>query len=196
MGDKHGIRLSEKDFGCINQRMRLLSLFLRRSCKQWSLWRESQVKLMKTTLVTIKQCSNPAEAAFFASYLEDNGVHTVNSAENMGAWTGRYSLLTRGPVLRVHVRDMKKARALLANPPKPLEEDMELAYSPATPEFVSGESLTKCPLCGAENIVAVSGNNALVWLLSLLSFGLYEPAANPMWVCRNCDWDSHRRMGE
>lgn len=127
MGDKHGIRLSEKDFGCINQRMRLLSLFLRRLCKQWSLWRESQVKLMKTTLVTVKQCSNPAEAAFFASYLEDNGVHTVNSAEN---------------------------------------------------------------------IVAVSGNNALVWLLSLLSFGLYEPAADPMWVCRNCDWDSHRRMGE
>lgn len=151
---------------------------------------------MKTNLVTIKQCSNPAEAAFFASYLEDNGVHAVNSVENMGAWTGRYSLLARGPVLRVNVKDVKKARALLANPPKPLEEDMEFTHDPVAVDFVSGESLAKCPLCGSENIVAVSGNNALVWLLSLLSFGFYEPAADPMWVCRDCDWDSRRRMGE
>lgn len=148
---------------------------------------------MKTNLVTVKQCSNPAEAAFFASYLEDNGVHAVNSAENMGAWTGRYSLLARGPVLRVHVRDVKKARALLANPPKPLEEDMDLNYTPVTVDYVAGEPLTKCPLCGSQNIVAVSGNNALVWFMSLLSFGFYEPAADPMWVCRDCDWDSRRR---
>jgi hypothetical protein len=149
---------------------------------------------MKTNLITVKQCSNPAEAAFFASYLEENGIHAVNSMETMGAWTGRYSLLSRGPVLRVHVRDIKKARALLANLPKPLEEDIEFTYDPVEVDFVPGDPLKKCPLCGSENIVAVSGNNSLVWLLSLLSFGFYEPAADPMWVCRDCDWDSRRRM--
>lgn len=151
---------------------------------------------MKTNLITVKQCSNPAEAAFFASYLEENGIHAVNSLETMGAWTGRYSLLSRGPVLRVHARDIKKARALLANPPKPLDEELEFNCNPVDPDFVPGQSLTQCPLCGSENIIAMSGNNALVWFLSLLSFGWYEPTADPMWVCRDCDWDSRRRTGK
>jgi hypothetical protein len=104
---------------------------------------KSEKKTMKTNLITVKQCSNPAEAAFFASYLEENGIHAVNSMETMGAWTGRYSLLSHGPALRVHVRDIKKARVLLASPPKPLEEDIEFTYDPVEVDFVSGESTYK-----------------------------------------------------
>lgn len=110
---------------------------------------------MNPKLVTIKQCGNPAEAAFFASYLAENGIHAINSAETMGAWTGRYSLLSRGPVLRVETKDVSKARRLLQNPPIPLDEDMESTYIPAVPHYTPGETLTQCPLCGSENIVAL-----------------------------------------
>jgi len=149
---------------------------------------------MNPKLITIKQCSDPAEAAFFANYLEENGIHAMNSAETMGAWTGRYSLLARGPVLRVQTKDAAKARRLLQNPPAPLDEDMEVTYTPVVPDYKPGATLTQCPLCGSENIVALSGNNVLVWFMSLLSFGVYEPAADPMWVCRDCDWDSKRKI--
>ena len=148
---------------------------------------------MNPKLITIKQCDNPAEAAFFASYLEENGVHAVNTAETMGAWTGRYSLLSRGPLLRVETKDSAKARRLLQNPPAPLEADIEADFTPSMPAYTPGGILTQCPLCGSGNIAALSGNTALIWFLSLIFFGVYEPTTDPMWVCRDCDWDSKRK---
>lgn len=147
---------------------------------------------MQVKLVTIKQCSDPAEAAFFANYLEDNGIHVENSVEKMGAWTGRYSMLAKGPVLRVYPKDAVKARKLLQNPPKAIDEDFEFHLDAPQTDWTPGEELHACPQCGSVNIVSVPGNLLVGWLFSILTFGIAKPYGTPMWICRDCDWDSKR----
>lgn len=145
---------------------------------------------MQAKLVTVKQCSDPAEAAFFANYLEENGIHVENSMEKMGAWSGRYSMLARGPVLRVYPKDAPKARQLLQNPPPPIEEDYEFQTDVPKTDWVPGEQPQACPRCGSGNIVSVPGNLLWGWLVSMLTFGIAKPFGVPMWICRDCDWDS------
>jgi len=147
-------------------------------------------------LVTIKQCSDPAEAAFFADYLEQSGIHVENSVEKMGAWTGRYSMLSRGPVLRVYPKDAAKARELLKNPPPPVDEDFGLQLEVPEQNWKPGEALHACPTCGSANIVSVPGNLLIGWLFYVLTLGIVKPFGEPMWICRDCDWDSRRAARE
>ncbi|HDP35847.1 MAG TPA: hypothetical protein ENN29_12150 [Candidatus Hydrogenedentes bacterium] len=148
---------------------------------------------MKEQLTTIKQCSDLAEAAFLASYLEEHGIPVTNSAEKMGAWTGRYSLLARGPVLRVHPRDAVKARKLLATPPPTITEDFEETYEEKGEEWKPGDQLKRCPLCGSPNISAIASWDIMGLLLKTLTFGAYTPTGDILWICRDCDWDSKRK---
>lgn len=147
---------------------------------------------MQAKLATVKQCSDPAEAAFFANYLEENGIHVENSMEKMGAWSGRYSMLARGPVLRVYLKDASKARQLLRNPPPPIDEDYEFQTEAPKTDWIPGEQPQACPCCGSVNIVSVPGNLLWGWLVSALTFGIAKPFGVPMWICRDCDWDSRR----
>lgn len=147
---------------------------------------------MATKLVTIKQCNDPAEAAFFAGLLEDQGIVVENTAEKMGAWTGRYSLLARGPRLRVHQKDAARARSLIANPPG--VADLLQEESDVEPEkgWTWEGPFTQCPLCGSSNLHAVPANLLLCWALTMLSFGFCRPSEETLWICRDCDWDSRR----
>ena len=147
-------------------------------------------------LITVKQCGDPAEAAFFADYLEQSGIHVENSAEKMGAWSGRYSMLSRGPVLRVYPKDAARARELLKNPPPPSEEEFEMPFEAPERNWTPGEDLHSCPLCGSANIVAIPGNLLVGWVFRLLTLGMFRPFGAPMWICRDCDWDSRRASKE
>ncbi len=147
---------------------------------------------MATKYISIKQCSDYAEASFLANYLEENGIPVENSAEKMGAWTGRYSMLSRGPVLRVAPQHVARARKLLVNPPKSSDATLEKLSEVGEKEWDREEKLSACPLCGSQNIVSVSGNLLLGWLVGMLTLGYGKTADKPLWICRDCDWDSRR----
>jgi hypothetical protein len=151
---------------------------------------------MQQKLMTVKQCSDPAEAAFLANFLEENGIHVENSAEKMGAWTGRYSLLSRGPLLRVHPVDADKARRLLKNPPTISDAELERVSQPVEAEWDPDEVLKCCPLCGSEQIVSVSSSLLMDWVVNIVMLGMHKSTNAPMWICRNCDWDSRRRISD
>ncbi|MFA7692864.1 MAG: DUF2007 domain-containing protein [Candidatus Hydrogenedentes bacterium] len=151
---------------------------------------------MQAKLVTVKQCSDPAEAAFFASYLEENGIHVENSVENMKAWSGRYSMLARGPVLKVSMKDVRKARKLLNNPPAPIDDDYEFPLDSPQGDWVPGETPENCPRCGSANMVSMPGHLFPGLLFSLLTLGIVKPYGQPLWICRDCDWDSRTAARE
>ncbi len=148
---------------------------------------------MATRYVTVKQCRDYAEAAYLAGVLQDNGIQVENSAEVLGAWSGRYSLLSRGPVLRVDPKDVVQARALLRNPPV-IEETASEPEDACEQDWTYEEELQHCPLCGSENIVRVPEQLLLEWIVNLLTLGLYKFSGKPMWICRDCDWDSRRKV--
>ncbi|HOC67347.1 MAG: hypothetical protein BWX80_03347 [Candidatus Hydrogenedentes bacterium ADurb.Bin101] len=147
---------------------------------------------MVTKYISIKQCADYAEAAFLANYLQENGIRVENSAEKMGAWTGRYSMLSRGPVLRVDPKDAARARKLLMNPPKVDEEALEALNKVCEQDWTFDEELRRCPLCGSENIVRIPEHLLLEWVVNMLTLGLCKLSGRPMWICRDCDWDSRR----
>ncbi len=147
---------------------------------------------MASKYITVKQCSDYAEAAFLADYLTGNGIHVENSAEKMGAWSGRYSMLARGPVLRVDPKDAAKARKLLLHPPRVDEEKLGTINEVHEEDWNLDEELKHCPLCRSENIVRVPENLILEWIVTLLTFGFHKMSGKSMWICRDCDWDSRR----
>ncbi|HOH31959.1 MAG TPA: hypothetical protein PLC40_19935 [Candidatus Hydrogenedentes bacterium] len=148
---------------------------------------------MVTKYISIKQCADYAEAAFLANYLQENGIRVENSAEKMGAWTGRYSMLSRGAVLRVDPKDAAKARKLLANPPKVKDADLESLSDVHEQDWTFEEELRRCPLCGSENIVRIPEHLFLEWVVNMLTLGFCKLSGKPMWICRDCDWDSRRK---
>lgn len=149
---------------------------------------------MATKMVTIKHCNDPAEAAYFAGLLADHGIVVENSAEKMGAWTGRYSLMARGPLLRVHPKDADRARSLIMNAPADVESEVgEYAAEPEA-AWQSEGPFTHCPLCGSENLHVVPASLLLCWALTMLSFGFCRPSEETLWICRDCDWDSRRSI--
>jgi len=149
---------------------------------------------MATRFVTVKQCRDYVEAAYLAGVLQDNGIQVENSAEKMGAWSGRYAILSRGPVLRVDPKDLSRARKLLLSPPKVDEAALESLNEVCEKDWTYEENLPHCPLCGSENIVRVPEQLLLEWIVNLLTLGLYKFSGRPMWICRDCDWDSRRKL--
>ena len=149
---------------------------------------------MQSDLVVVKECASAVEASFIASYLETNGIRVHNSADDMRAWTGRYSQISRSAKLRVFRQDAARARQLLENPP-------QLPETPDDPDMPDvqnvlieqGVELESCPICGSKNIESYAHEGLFSLLFSLLSLGLYKASGETVWVCRDCDWDSNRR---
>jgi hypothetical protein len=149
---------------------------------------------MPPEFVTVKECASAVEAAFIASYLENNGIMVHNTADDMRAWTGRYSQIARGPKLRVHAKDAARARQLLENPPVlPETPDDPSLPDVQSVEIPEGVELDMCPVCGSENIESYRHEGLFSLLLSLLTLGMFKASGATVWVCRNCDWDSNRR---
>lgn len=143
--------------------------------------------------VTIKQCTDLAEAVFLTKYLRENGITVENTGEKMNAWTGRYALLSRGIQLRVNSNDIEKAKTLLAHPPK-ADAKLLNAWAEKKPRHWNPtELLTQCPLCGSKNLACVKPSEWVNLSLSILTLGLYKPHYTPLWICRDCDWDSRRK---
>jgi hypothetical protein len=149
--------------------------------------------LQTQRLVTVKNCQNAFESAFLKAYLVDNGIRTWDSGEEQSAWTGRYSMLSRGARLRVMPQDADRAKKLLEHPPKFPETDIaEEDDAPSKPAKVKMElgvdgALLWCPNCRSKNIEELAPS-----LLARLFAGLFGHEVSGTWICRDCDWDSHR----
>lgn len=149
---------------------------------------------MKDQWVSIKECTDMAEAVFLTSYLAENDIPAQNSAETMGAWTGRYSALSRGPQLRVPPQHVARARKLLKELNASLPAVSEEAFEEPSIDWQPGQDLQQCPLCGSPRIKKVARYFLLDAFFSFFIPGRNCFSAPAMWVCPDCDWDSRRHM--
>lgn len=153
---------------------------------------------MPQPLVTVKTCSNAFESAFLKAYLEGNGIRTWDTGEQQKAWLGRYSMLARGTRIQVLPKDAARARKLLENPPEfhmpeEAEDETSGASEALALEFDEGGNLLKCPNCGSENIEELTTSPVVRLVLTILFLGLpLLFSQKRAWICRDCDWDSHR----
>lgn len=150
---------------------------------------------MKSSLVTVKRCSNPFESAFLKDYLERNGIPARDSGMELRAFTGRYGLLSRGCQVQVRPEDAARARALLEHPPEnPPDFAGQKGPAAAMPQYDASGTLLACPNCGSNKIeeITVSPFVRVISTILLLGLPLLMPRKRT-WICRDCDWDSARR---
>lgn len=148
---------------------------------------------MKSSYVTLIKCADAGEAAFYADYLAQHGIPSLNTAEQLKSWSGRYSQMNRKPVIKVQPEHAQQARKLLEELPETNEEEMDALANRQAERWETNSLLHHCPLCGSEHVEAITSGSLPAWILWLCSLGLYKPDGAPMWVCRDCDWDSRRK---
>lgn len=148
---------------------------------------------MKSGYVTLIKCADPGEAAFLADYLAEHGIPCINTSDNLKFRAGRYYCVNIHPEIRVYAHHVHDAIALLRNLPEANVEEMERLADLQAESWAENATLHHCPLCGSEEIESKVSGSLAGWLFWLLTLGLYQPDGRPLWICRDCDWDSRRK---
>ncbi|NLN94032.1 MAG: hypothetical protein GX130_12100 [Candidatus Hydrogenedens sp.] len=148
---------------------------------------------MTSGYVTLIKCADPGEAAFYADFLAEHGIPTINTSDNLKFRAARYYCVNMHPEIRVHAHQVQDALALLRELPEANVDEMERLAELEAESWTENTPLQQCPLCGSEEIEAKVSGKLAGWLLWLFTLGIYKTEGQPLWICRDCDWDSRRK---